>query len=32
MLSLLAGMFFSGFVLDVDDLAVPIRYLRTRCR
>ena len=27
MLSLLAGMFFSGFILDVDDLAVPIRYL-----
>jgi ABC-2 type transport system permease protein len=27
MLSLLAGMFFSGFILDVDDLAIPIRYL-----
>jgi ABC-2 type transport system permease protein len=27
MLSLLAGMFFSGFILDVDGLAEPYRYL-----
>ena len=27
MLSLLAGMFFSGFILDVSQLATPYRYL-----
>jgi ABC-2 type transport system permease protein len=27
MLTLLAGMFFSGFILDVDQLATPYRYL-----
>jgi ABC-2 type transport system permease protein len=27
MLSLLAGMFFSGFILDVDQLATPYRYI-----
>lgn len=27
MLTLLAGMFFSGFILDVDQLAEPYRYL-----
>ena len=31
MLSLLAGMFFSGFFLDVSQLALPYRYSPTSC-
>ncbi len=27
MLSLLAGMFFSGFILSIDDLAYPVKFL-----